>query len=61
MCIPTEETFQKVKRLYNRCTCVCASGGDGRGRRSHFVRLFVFPVYEAVSTPPEAVCVSLCV
>lgn len=26
--IPTEESFQKVKRLYNLCTCVCAPGAE---------------------------------
>lgn len=61
--------LKRLKRLYNLWTCVCASGSeniwtggrDGRGRWSHFVSLFVFPVCEAVSTPPEAVCVRVCV
>lgn len=69
MCIPTEETFQKVKRLYNLCTCVCASGGDNNRRGEEtgggdgvisFVCL-CFRFMKQCQAPPEAVCVSVCV
>lgn len=53
----TKKTFQKVKRLYNLGRHVCASGTRnnctdetmGGGGWSQFIRLFVFPVCEAVS------------
>lgn len=62
------ENLEKVKRLYNLWTCVCASGGennwtgggDVRGRSSHFVSLYVFLVCEAVSTSPEAGGMCVC-
>lgn len=61
------ENFLKVKRLYSLGTRVYASGSenswtgveDGRGRRSHSIRLFVFPVYGAVSTPLLRQCACL--
>lgn len=66
MFLPTEKTFtkgEKVVQSLHMCLRLRQRQklNGGWRRWSHFVRLFVFPVCEAVSTPPEAsACALVC-